>query len=80
LYLPVEHYPTEKVRYCTLRLSPLRRPTSPIATYVAKLLQGAKAAELPIEQAERFHLVINLKTANALGLKMQHRYSRRPTR
>jgi len=38
------------------------------ASYVAKLLQGAKAAELPIEQAERFHLVINLKTANALGI------------
>src|SRR5262249_16735290 len=36
--------------------------------YVAKLLQGAKAAELPIEQAERFRLVINLKTAKALGL------------
>jgi putative tryptophan/tyrosine transport system substrate-binding protein len=38
------------------------------AGYVAKLLQGAKAAELPIEQAERFQLVINLKTAKALGL------------
>lgn len=40
------------------------------ATYVAKLLRGAKAAELPIEQAERFRLVINLKTANALGLRI----------
>lgn len=38
------------------------------AAYVARLLRGAKAAELPIEQAERFRLVINLKTANALGL------------
>jgi hypothetical protein len=37
-------------------------------SYVAKLLQGAKAAELPIEQAERYHLVINPKTAAALGL------------
>jgi len=40
------------------------------AAYVAKLLRGAKAAELPIEQAERFRLVINLKTANALGLSI----------
>ncbi len=40
------------------------------AYYIAKLLQGAKAAELPIEQAARFHLVINLKTASALGLKI----------
>ncbi len=38
------------------------------ATYVAKLLRGAKAAELPIEQPVSYRLVINLKTANALGL------------
>jgi putative ABC transport system substrate-binding protein len=38
------------------------------AGYVAKLLQGAKAGELPIEQAERFRFVINLKTAKTLGL------------
>jgi putative ABC transport system substrate-binding protein len=40
------------------------------AGYVANLLQGAKAAELPIEQAERFQLVINLKTAKTLGLSL----------
>ena len=40
------------------------------AAYVAKVLRGAKAAELPIEQAERWRLVINLKTANALGLSI----------
>ena len=40
------------------------------ATYVAKLLRGSKAADLPIEQAERYRLVINLKTASSLGLSI----------
>jgi putative ABC transport system substrate-binding protein len=42
------------------------------AAFVARLLGGAKPAELPVEQPTRFQLVVNLRTANALGLKVPH--------
>jgi putative ABC transport system substrate-binding protein len=52
------------------RIDSYRRP----ATYVDRILRGAKPADLPVQAATKYELVVNLKTAKSLGLAISHEF------
>ena len=80
--LPTVYYSREFVTrggllsYGSNRLDQFRRA----ATYVDRILKGEKPADLPVQAPTKYEMVINLKTAKALGLDVPPRSSPAPTR
>jgi ABC-type uncharacterized transport system substrate-binding protein len=63
------------ISYGIDRTDPFRRAASYVdrilaASYVDRILKGEKPSDLPVQQPTKFHFVINLKTARALGLEL----------
>jgi putative ABC transport system substrate-binding protein len=65
MYGPLDHVEAGGLMAYGTNVAELSRRAS---TYVGRILQGAKPADVPVEQPTKFELVINLKTAKALGL------------
>jgi len=70
--LPVMYHQSEFVEAGGLMFYGVNVPdlSRRAATYVDKILKGAKPGDIPVEQPTKFELVINLKTAKALGLRI----------
>jgi putative ABC transport system substrate-binding protein len=58
------------ISYGIDQIESYRRP----ATYVDRILRGAKPADLPVQTPTKYELVVNLKTAKALGLEISHEF------